>query len=63
MTAADGVAGGAGTQILVARGVSVSFAVGSKLAARVRHEERLLRAVDGVDLAVGRGEALALVGE
>jgi oligopeptide transport system ATP-binding protein len=63
MTAADGVTGGAGTPILAARGVSVSFAVGSKVAARVRHEERLLRAVDGVDLEVGRGEALALVGE
>jgi oligopeptide/dipeptide ABC transporter ATP-binding protein len=30
---------------------------------RLRHEERLLRAVDGVDLEIRRGEALALVGE
>ena len=49
--------------ILTASGVSVSFAVGSKLAARIRHEDRMLRAVDGVDLDIGRGEALALVGE
>jgi oligopeptide transport system ATP-binding protein len=55
--------GGPGQALLAARGVSVSFAVGSQLAARLRHEERLLRAVDGVDLEVGRGEALALVGE
>jgi peptide/nickel transport system ATP-binding protein len=54
---------GRGDMLLGARGVSVYFPVGSQLAARVRHEERLLRAVDGVDLAVGRGEALALVGE
>jgi oligopeptide/dipeptide ABC transporter ATP-binding protein len=43
--------------------MSVTFAVGSPLAARIRHEQRLLRAVDGVDLDLGRGEALALVGE
>ncbi len=49
--------------LLAACGVSVLFPVGSQLAARVRHEERLLRAVDGVDLEIGRGEALALVGE
>jgi oligopeptide transport system ATP-binding protein len=49
--------------ILTASGVSVSFTVGSKLTAQIRHEERLLRAVDGVDLDIGRGEALALVGE
>jgi len=60
VTAADG---GPGPALLAARGVSVSFPVGSQLAARLRHEERLLRAVDGVDLEVGRGEALALVGE
>jgi oligopeptide/dipeptide ABC transporter ATP-binding protein len=52
-----------GEPLLTARGVSVSFPVGSPLAARFRHEERLLRAVDGVDLDIGRGQALALVGE
>ena len=49
--------------LLSARGVSVSFPVGSQLTARIRHEERLLRAVDGVDLEIRHGEALALVGE
>jgi oligopeptide/dipeptide ABC transporter ATP-binding protein len=49
--------------LLTARGVSVTFAVGSPIAARLRHEERMLRAVDGVDLEIARGEALALVGE
>src|SRR5262249_19844156 len=38
-------------------------AVTSPLVARLRHEERILRAVDGVDLTIERGEALALVGE
>ena len=52
-----------GEPLLAARGVSVSFSVGSQLVARIRHEERLLRAVDGVDLEIGPGEALALVGE
>jgi oligopeptide/dipeptide ABC transporter ATP-binding protein len=49
--------------ILEATGVAVSFSVGSPLAARLRHQQHLLHAVDGVDLAVRRGEALALVGE
>ena len=49
--------------LLSARDVSVSFPVGSRVAARIRGEERLLRAVDGVDLEMRRGEALALVGE
>ena len=48
--------------LLSARGVSVSFPVGSALVRR-RGEDRLLRAVDGVDLEIERGEALALVGE
>jgi oligopeptide transport system ATP-binding protein len=52
-----------GEPLLTARGVSVWFPVGSQFAARFRHEERLLRAVDGVDLDIGRGQALALVGE
>ncbi|HEY0936431.1 MAG TPA: ABC transporter ATP-binding protein [Trebonia sp.] len=49
--------------ILEAAGIAVSFSVGSPLAARLRHQQHLLHAVDGVDLAVRRGEALALVGE
>jgi oligopeptide/dipeptide ABC transporter ATP-binding protein len=49
--------------ILEAAGVEVSFSVGSPLAARLRHQQHLLHAVDGVDLSVRRGEALALVGE
>jgi oligopeptide/dipeptide ABC transporter ATP-binding protein len=43
--------------------VFVSFRTGDVLAARLRHTERVLRAVDGVDLQVARGEALGLVGE
>ncbi|HUZ51085.1 MAG TPA: ABC transporter ATP-binding protein [Streptosporangiaceae bacterium] len=63
-TALDGAAGVSGTApLLSASGVAVSFAVGSALAARIRHQQRLLRAVDGVDLDLARGEALALVGE
>ena len=49
--------------LLTASGVSVTFPVGSTIAARLRHEERVLRAVDGVDFEIRRGEALALVGE
>ena len=49
--------------LLTAAGLSVTFGVGSSIAARLRHEERVLRAVDGVDLEIRRGEALALVGE
>src|SRR6201992_4150221 len=49
--------------LLVATGLAVHFPVFSKLMARLRHTERMLRAVDGVDLDVRRGEALALVGE
>jgi len=52
-----------GGPLLTAAGVSVTFTVGSAIAARLRHEERVLRAVDGVDLEIRRGEALALVGE
>jgi oligopeptide transport system ATP-binding protein len=60
---ADHASDGGSGPLLAARGVSVLFTVGSQLAARIRHEERLLRAVDGVDLELRRGEALALVGE
>jgi oligopeptide transport system ATP-binding protein len=49
--------------MLEAKDLSVTFTVGSAFAARVRHESRLLHAVDGVDLRIERGEALALVGE
>jgi oligopeptide transport system ATP-binding protein len=50
-------------EILEAARIEVSFSVGSSLGARLRHQQHLLRAVDGVDLTVRRGEALALVGE
>jgi oligopeptide/dipeptide ABC transporter ATP-binding protein len=63
VSAADAARPEGGEPLLAARGVAVSFPVGSQLAARIRHEPRLLRAVDGVDLEVRRGEALALVGE
>jgi oligopeptide/dipeptide ABC transporter ATP-binding protein len=49
--------------LLEAAGVEVSFPVGSRIGARLRHQPHLLHAVDGVDLAVRTGEALALVGE
>ena len=52
-----------GEPLLSARGISVGFPIGSQLAARMRHEDNVLKAVDGVDLEIGRGEALALVGE
>ena len=53
----------AAAPILAASGIWVSFATGSALTARLRHRDRMLRAVDGVDLDIQRGEALALVGE
>jgi oligopeptide/dipeptide ABC transporter ATP-binding protein len=49
--------------LLTATGLSVGFSVGGSIVARLRHEERILRAVDGVDLTIEHGEALALVGE
>jgi oligopeptide transport system ATP-binding protein len=52
-----------GEPLLAARDIAVWFPVGTQLGSRLRHEERLLRAVDGVDLEIERGEALALVGE
>jgi oligopeptide/dipeptide ABC transporter ATP-binding protein len=48
---------------LSVRDMTVLFPVGSRLAARAKHEQRFLRAVDGVDLELRKGEALALVGE
>jgi oligopeptide transport system ATP-binding protein len=47
--------------LIEARGLSVHFG-GRGLAARLRGE-RPVRAVDGVDLAIARGEVLAVVGE
>jgi oligopeptide/dipeptide ABC transporter ATP-binding protein len=49
--------------LLTATGLSVGFRVGSPAMARRRNEEWILRAVDGVDMTIERGEALALVGE
>jgi oligopeptide transport system ATP-binding protein len=49
--------------LLSVDGMAVSFAVGSRLAARIKNEQRFLHAVDGVDLDIAKGEALALVGE
>ena len=52
-----------GAPLLSAKDVAVYFAVGSALTARIRHEQRFLHAVDGVDLELAGGEAMALVGE
>ena len=52
-----------GPALLSVSDMGVSFTVGPRLAARIKHEQRLLRAVDGVDLDLAKGEALALVGE
>ncbi len=49
--------------LFTASGLSVTFSVGSPLAARLRKENHLLHAVDGIDLEIERGEALAVVGE
>ncbi|HEY6791305.1 MAG TPA: ABC transporter ATP-binding protein [Trebonia sp.] len=49
--------------ILEATGVEVSFPVGSSLGALLSHQQHMLHAVDGIDLTVRKGEALALVGE
>jgi len=49
--------------LLEATDLAVSFSLGSALIARMRHQPHVLHAVDGVDLTIPRGEALALVGE
>jgi oligopeptide transport system ATP-binding protein len=49
--------------LLEATDLAVSFSLGSALIARLRHEAHVLHAVDGVELTIPRGEALALVGE
>jgi oligopeptide/dipeptide ABC transporter ATP-binding protein len=59
----DPALAGGTAPLLAVSDLAVSFPVGSALAARIRHESRLLHAVDGVDLRIERGEALALVGE
>jgi len=51
------------TPLLDARDVAVNFSLGSAIISRMRHEEHVLHAVDGVDMTIERGEALALVGE
>jgi oligopeptide/dipeptide ABC transporter ATP-binding protein len=51
------------TPILTARGVAVSFDAERSSLERLRRQQRILRAVDGIDLDVHRGEALAIVGE
>ena len=49
--------------LLTTSKLSVTFNVGSAFGARIRKENFVLRAVDGVDLEIERGEALAVVGE
>jgi oligopeptide transport system ATP-binding protein len=63
VTAAPPAAGPVTEPQLSVHDMEVTFPVGSRLAARIKHEQRLLRAVDGVDLDLVKGEALALVGE
>jgi oligopeptide transport system ATP-binding protein len=53
-----------GGPLLEVRGLAMHFPLNASLARRVRGKHvDVLRAVDGVDLTVARGEALGLVGE
>src|ERR1700722_3109618 len=54
---------GPAAPLLGVKAMTVTFPVGSRLARRLSHTQRLLRAVYGVDLELAKGEALALVGE
>jgi oligopeptide transport system ATP-binding protein len=49
--------------LLTATDLAVTFQIGSAMIARLRNETHVLHAVDGVDLRIERGQALALVGE
>jgi ABC-type oligopeptide transport system ATPase subunit len=50
--------------LLEVRGLSMHFALRRGIARRLRGQPKsVLRAVDGVDLELARGEALGLVGE
>src|SRR5215469_4723370 len=62
-TTTDGAVLDPSVPLLDVRDLAVSFSLGSALVARLRHQENVLHAVDGVDLSIQRGEALALVGE
>jgi oligopeptide/dipeptide ABC transporter ATP-binding protein len=63
MTASPDVGSPGAVPLLTARGVSVNFELGRSLADRAQHRRHVLRAVDGVDLDLYKGEALAIVGE
>jgi oligopeptide transport system ATP-binding protein len=63
MTASSDVESPGSTPLLTARGVSVNFELGRSLADRAHHQRHVLRAVDGIDLDVYKGEAVAVVGE
>jgi len=53
-----------GEPILALEGLSVHYGLGVGFLDRMRHHGgRTIRAVDNLDLAVGRGEALGIVGE
>jgi oligopeptide transport system ATP-binding protein len=52
-----------GGPLLSAKDLAVYFPVGSAMAARFKNQQRFLHAVDGVDLDLAAGDAMALVGE